>query len=285
MRVNTEVSNWFLAGKQEQILRNIRWRGECRGEVQAAETPDDEDSVTLSKEALESGEPDAVEREEEETQAVGQTEQEGASQTSGVSMSTSSPEDSSGALTRRLVAAGDQFEVQMILSEAFKNMTGLRMIAAMGSGDDAKTAKTYLRKMEKVVRRGRRKIKDLGKEEALTRNQIRAEREHQKERAREIKAELRKRMLERKRRENGYLKDAQEEQAAKSSGKDAELDPASEAQLEAEAQAMAQAEVAVESSSGGGAGETGGTGGDAGSGEVSADAGGEAAADGGGSVD
>jgi len=123
----------------------------------------------------------------------------------GVNISTSKPQDGSSKLTKRLVAALGQFEVRQVISSANKNLMSLRMIAAAGNGEDAKLARSYIKKLEKLINRASRKLEDLNKEDILKFQQARANQQKQKQRVEEIKAELRKKQHTRMARENGYL--------------------------------------------------------------------------------
>lgn len=200
----------------------------------------------------------------------------------------SKPTDSSGQLTQRLVAASTDFEVQNVIAKASSSMISLRMIAAMGEGEDKEKARQYLRKLEKVMDRASGKLKDLRNETDLDVQRRRAEKQKETRRAEEIKAELRQRRRVRKSKEERWLREAQlgEMPGFKPAGKAPDdsadrLDAATEAEIAIEAEAMAAAEVSAESVGGGA---------DVGGGEVASGGGGEAAveapvADAGGSVD
>ncbi|MDR0324634.1 MAG: hypothetical protein LBI19_00890 [Oscillospiraceae bacterium] len=115
------------------------------------------------------------------------------------------PADHSGRLTRRLVAARYQGEVYSIISEAYKNLSEWLQAAAGGDSN----AMAAIKRLNRLIRRSSRKIGDLNKEDTLRDKQKRAEKAELELRAREIKAELRRIMAERKRREQTYLRDAQ----------------------------------------------------------------------------
>lgn len=157
--------------------------------------------------------------------------------------STSPPQDKSGALTRRLVAAISQMEIHQVISEANESMISLRVAAATGDKDTAKAAKAIIRKMEKLIRRGHRKVADLNKEDGMRQEQTRAEKQQKKERAEQIKKELREQIRKRKEREKKYLREEEErEQNVPSNFK---LDAATEAQIEQQAQMQATMEAAA----------------------------------------
>lgn len=204
-------------------------------------------------------------------------------------VSTSKPSDSSAQLTRRLAAASGDYEVQMVIAKAGSDMIGLRMIAAMGEGDDKAKALQYLRKLEKLVDRASGKLKDLRNEAGLEQQRARAQKQKAERRAEEIKSELRQRRRQRKNKEDGWLREAAKDEmlGAAQAGAAAvnpadRLSTAAEAEIAVEAEAIAAAEMAA-ASVGGGADFAGG--------DIAASGGGEAAAaeapvaDAGGSVD
>lgn len=166
-------------------------------------------------------------------------------------------QDNSASLTRRLVAANSMLSIQMIIADAFKDLGSLRLAAAMAEDSSiAEKANQIIRRLERLVRRGNRKITDLNKEDALQRKMDRAEKDEQMQRAREIEAELRRQILNRRRRENGYLDELTREEMAASHehiaskiNSSLKLDAATEAKIAAMAQAMATAE-ALSSASG-----------------------------------
>lgn len=196
-------------------------------------------------------------------------------------------QDNSMQLARRLVAAVSQFEVQQIIGEASKDLIALRMVAGTADADTAKTARAIIKRLEKMVRRGHKKISDLGKEEGMWLEQDKAERLKKKQRAEEIKKQLREHIRKRKLREKEYLR---EEKGMNSNETEAapniRLDAATEAQIAMQAQMQASMEVDAQFAGSGietGAGVFGASSGDMGAdaagggmqSEVAADAGGE----------
>lgn len=167
--------------------------------------------------------------------------------------STSKPKDTASRLTRRLVVAMGQFEVRQVIAEAQTDLIKLRIMAA-GSGEDAKKAKAYVKKLEKLVNRAYSKITDLDKEDGLKVEKARAQRKKQEKLAEEIKKKLRKEQIVRRSKENGYLLEEMQEQLLPGAASNpfSKLDSGTEAQIDAQAQAMAAMEVAAMSSAGGG---------------------------------
>jgi len=186
-------------------------------------------------------------------------------------------EDISRRLTRQLVASTTQFQVQLILGEAHNKLGELRMVAMSGDDDAIGEANALIRKLEKLIRRGNRKVTDIGKEENLKRAQEKAAKEEMLHRQKEIERELKRRYLERKNREKRYLEDRDDEDE-ESNGNAVnpmtKLDAAAEAQIAAQAKALAAAEVSAGQSQGlgdfsDGAGRMPGSASRDGSGEIS----------------
>jgi hypothetical protein len=118
------------------------------------------------------------------------------------------PIDNSGRLTQRLVNANKQDEVRMILSEAYQSLGEWRMEMMGGNPATLRKALAAIKRLNKLIRRAQRKIADLNKEDGLRAKQKRAEKQRQEFRVKEIKADLYRKMAERKKREKGYLRDA-----------------------------------------------------------------------------
>lgn len=206
-------------------------------------------------------------------------------------VSTGKPSDSSSQLTKRLVNAVGDFEVRMVMSQASSSMINLRIIAALGEPEDKEKAKAILAKLEKLIGRAQKKLRDLSNESALQRQKVKSEQKKQTRRTEEIKEELRSRQRVRMARENGYLLEATQQIIIGLSGEkdkrtrntNDRLDTATEAQIAILAEVMAVAEVSAESVGGGGdvgtevGGEgvaTGEAGADPGGGDVDAAVGG-----------
>jgi hypothetical protein len=148
--------------------------------------------------------------------------------------------DKSGALTRRLVAAGFQGEVRVIISEAYENLSEW-IKAAMAGGKEAKNAFAAIRRLNRLIRRSQRKIGDLDKEDLLRQKQARAEKQQQEMRVKQLKVELYRRVEERKTREKRYLIDAAEPAGNRQKNTSPDLSPAAlQAKINALAAAMAQ---------------------------------------------
>lgn len=169
------------------------------------------------------------------------------------------PVDSSARLTQRLVSANNESEVGSVISQASQSLTSLRLIAALGEGEDAKKAQAIIQKINRLLNRASGKIRDLRNEQSMQTQKKRAEDRKQDAKAEKIKYELRKKQKMRHIREGGYLREASlsvtadrlEEAQAGAADPLARLDGASEAEIAAQAEAMAAAEVSAESMGGG----------------------------------
>lgn len=167
-------------------------------------------------------------------------------------VSVSKPTDNSGEYTRRLVAAKSQFAVRDILTNAHSDLVSMRMVAAMTvDKEDAAEARACIKRLEKLVRRGNKKIRDLDSEDGLKMKETRAKQERKLERVREIKAELRRERMKRLNREQGYLLEQIEamlngRKPNPKNAQNSQLDATSEAAIEAQAQMRATAEITAD---------------------------------------
>lgn len=173
---------------------------------------------------------------------------------SSMTFSTGSPSDDSALLTQRLVRATTQMEVIEIRSKALGSLASLRIIAGTGSEEDAKEAKSIIKKLEKLVKRSHRKIKDLSKEESLRLDENRAVQTEKKDLAEKIEKELRRREIERKAREQSYLNEEDEIFGnmvnGKKRGVSSQLSSSEEARIERMAKMQAAAEISVSGAGG-----------------------------------
>lgn len=112
-------------------------------------------------------------------------------------------DDPTARLTKRLVAAKVRDEVLSVMSEAYKAI-GEALKAAAGGDDEAMEV---VRRLNKLVRRVNRKLKDLDNEAELGRKAERARKKELEQLARQHELELKRRMAERKKREREYLDD------------------------------------------------------------------------------
>lgn len=113
------------------------------------------------------------------------------------------PNDETRRLTRMLVAAKSPNEVQSILVETYKHMREWQALAATG---DEKAIKV-VRKIQKLIARGNRKIRDLNKELVLLIKQQKAEKAEQEQLAQRLRYELKQAERLRKQRERRYLQE------------------------------------------------------------------------------
>jgi len=113
------------------------------------------------------------------------------------------PPDNTQRLTRMLVAAKTTIEVQAVLADAFNNMREWQQLAAEGD----KKAIAVVRKLNRLVSRGHRKVRDLNKEQLLRQRQKQAEEAEQEQIAQRLRDELKEAERIRKQRERRYLQE------------------------------------------------------------------------------
>ena len=161
-------------------------------------------------------------------------------------------QDNSPELTRRLRSATHMLPIQSVIKDAFKDMAELRLVVATGSDDDADRARAIIRRLERVVSRSSRKIRDLESEARMTRDKERALADEKVQRAREIERELTQRIRRRQQREREWVRSAERDAANCTAGQDdpimisGSLSAAQKAQIAAQAAAMAAAEAAFD---------------------------------------
>ena len=167
-------------------------------------------------------------------------------------------EDASRRLTQWLVSSKTQFEVSLVIGEAHQHIGKLRMVMMSGDDESIKAANAIIRKLEKLVRRGNRKLRDLGQEDVMRREQKKAENDEKFHRAKQIELQLKRRIKERKKREEEYLNEKDDDdddtifdklKSIKPSNHHTKLSAADEAKIKAEAEAQAAMEIAAGMSS------------------------------------
>lgn len=164
----------------------------------------------------------------------------------------SKPTDNTARLTQRLVAAGTESEVSAVIAEAGQNLVSLRIVAALGKGEDAQKARAIIQRLNKLINRGSGKIRDLRGEEVLRSRSKRAAEERKNAKAEKIKAELRQKQRTRQAKENGYLREDPPGLFQSDYQTTLPGDYPSEAAIAAQAEVMAAAEVAMEAAGPGG---------------------------------
>ena len=113
-------------------------------------------------------------------------------------------DDPSGRLTRMLVSAKSSEEIYTILSQAYKSLG--EALTASASGDEK--AMEVVRRLNKLIRRATRKLRDFSKENDMRLEQKRAEKKRLELLAKQLEEELKRKIAERKKREKKYLIDA-----------------------------------------------------------------------------
>jgi len=113
------------------------------------------------------------------------------------------PSDETRKLTRMLVAAKTSDEVQSVLMDTYGHMREWQKLAANGD----KEAIKVVRKLNRLISRGNRKVSDLHKEMVMHQRQQRAEKAERNQEARRLENELKEAQRERKARERRYLQE------------------------------------------------------------------------------
>jgi len=117
------------------------------------------------------------------------------------------PSDDTRKLTRMLVAARTPYDVQNVLADTFNHMREWQKLAANGDEEAIKV----VRKLNRLVSRGNRKITDLNKEIVMHQRQQRAEKAEKNQQAKRLELELKEAQRERKARERRYLQERDDE--------------------------------------------------------------------------
>jgi len=113
------------------------------------------------------------------------------------------PSDETRALTRRLVAAKTQDDVQSVLMDTYGHLREWQKLASNGD----KEAIKVVRKLSRLISRGNRKIRDLLKELVMHQRKERAENAEKNQEARRLENELKEAQRERMARERRYLQE------------------------------------------------------------------------------
>jgi len=113
------------------------------------------------------------------------------------------PDDNTRSLTRALVAAKTRDQVQSVMTDVYDHMREWQALAAAGD----KEAIKVVRKLQKLIARGGRKIKDLNEEIVMDQRQRKAEANEKKQEAKRLEIELKEALRERKARERRYLQE------------------------------------------------------------------------------
>lgn len=97
-----------------------------------------------------------------------------------------------GELYRKLARAGDKALIQDVMSETYRNMANLRIIACLGEEKDRAKAQRAIRSLQKLVVRSRQKMRHVDQESLLKLKRQRAIKRQEEAKAREIQKELKK---------------------------------------------------------------------------------------------
>ena len=114
------------------------------------------------------------------------------------------PDDSVGLLASMLARAETRIDVQQVSSRAVRALTNLKMAAAASEGADAKKIAQMIKRMEKLMKRIQKKLQHLAKEEQLELRKIRAKKNKETEKVKQIQGELNTRRKKRRKDERNY---------------------------------------------------------------------------------
>ena len=123
---------------------------------------------------------------------------------SNLKMKSSMPDDSVGLLASMLARAETRIDVQQVSSRAVRALTNLKMAAAASEGADAKKIAQMIKRMEKLMKRIQKKLQHLAKEEQLELRKIRAKKNKETEKVKQIQGELNTRRKKRRKDERNY---------------------------------------------------------------------------------
>lgn len=104
-----------------------------------------------------------------------------------------------GELHRKLARAGDKALVQSVMSEVYRNIASLRLIACMGDDKERTKAQKAIRALQKLSIRSRQKMRCLDNETLLKLKRKRAIKRQEEAKVRELQNELKKKQTKRMR--------------------------------------------------------------------------------------
>ena len=107
-------------------------------------------------------------------------------------MSTSNISYQTGPLYTKLAQSGNKQLVQSVMSEAYRNIASLRLVSCLGESEDRAKAQKAIRSLQRLLTRGRQKVKQLDRETLLSIRKKRALKRREEEKARELAKELKK---------------------------------------------------------------------------------------------
>lgn len=102
-----------------------------------------------------------------------------------------------GELHRKLARAGDKALVQSVMSETYRHMASLRLVACMGDDKERAKAQKAIRSLQKLSLRSRQKLRQLDQETLLKLKRQRAIKRQEEAKVREIQNELKKKLAKR----------------------------------------------------------------------------------------
>lgn len=102
-----------------------------------------------------------------------------------------------GELHRKLARAGDKALVQSVMSEVYRNIASLRLVACMGDDKERAKAQKAIRSLQKLSIRSRQKMRYLDNETLLKLKKKRAIKRQEEAKVRELQNELKKKQAKR----------------------------------------------------------------------------------------
>lgn len=97
----------------------------------------------------------------------------------------------------RMASASTKSQVRGAMGEAHRNMASLRLVVAFGDDKDKAKAKAAISSLQKLLTRGKRKMRRLDEETLVKIKKDRAEKKNELKRARQMKLELEKKRTRR----------------------------------------------------------------------------------------
>lgn len=104
-------------------------------------------------------------------------------------------------LYTKLAQSGNKQLVQSVMSEAYRNIASLRLVSCLGESEDRVKAQKAIRSLQRLLMRGRQKVKQLDKETLLQLKRKRAQKRQEEEKERELMKELKKQQNKRRNRD------------------------------------------------------------------------------------
>ncbi|MCI8599451.1 MAG: hypothetical protein HFJ10_13595 [Lachnospiraceae bacterium] len=128
--------------------------------------------------------------------------------------SSSNTASDTATLYRKLSQAGNKQLIHSVISEAYQNIASLRMVSCLGEAKDRQTALRAIRSLEKLLMRGRKKLRRLDEEDLLRAKKTKAMKKRQEAKVRELEHELKKKQTKRRREDRNLIAEGEKEAQA-----------------------------------------------------------------------